>query len=62
LQREWPGVQAVGGEPFAQYYHRRDDLIGGGSGIAGGASGSRVDSVETAELVALEESVDVLAG
>ena len=32
-----------------------------GAGVAGGASGSRLEGVQAAELVALEESVDVLA-
>jgi hypothetical protein len=62
LQRQRSGVEAFGSEPFAQQYHRCDDLVGCGSGVAGGASGSRVDGIEAAELVALQESVDVLAG
>ena len=60
LQGERAGVEAFGGELFAEQHDRGDDLIGNGAGVAGGASGSWLKSVEAAELVALEESVDVL--
>jgi hypothetical protein len=60
LQGERAGVEAFGGELFAEQHDRGDDVIGYGAGVAGGASGSQLDSVEAAEMVALEESVDVL--
>jgi hypothetical protein len=60
LQGDWAGVEAFGGELFAQQHDSGDDLIADGAGVAGGAAGSWLEGLKTVELVALKQSVDVL--
>jgi hypothetical protein len=61
LERQWPSVEAFGGEPFALQYHRCDDVVADPARVADGTSGSGFNGVKATELVALEQAVDVLA-
>ncbi len=45
LQGDRAGVEAVGDELFAQRDDRTDDLIAGGSRVAGGASRASIDTI-----------------
>lgn len=61
LDRDGAGVEAVGGEFFAEQHDGGDDFIGGGAGVAGGSSGAGFERIEAAGTIARQQAVEVLA-
>ena len=60
LQGDGAGVESFGGERFAQHHDRGDDLIGHRARVAGGSPRPRVDGLQTALPVAVDQSINVL--